>query len=64
MTTTSKRVLGYVVLALASYGIAIGLGGVSFAAMLFVAGGMFFEGFLWMEARRSIRRRRSSGERV
>ncbi len=64
MTTTSKRVLGYVGLALASYGIAIGLGGIGLAAMLFVAGGMFFEGFLWMEARRIWRRRRSSGDRV
>jgi len=57
MTTTSKRVLGYVVLALISYGVAIGLGGAGSAAMVFVAGGLFFEGFLLMEARRALRRR-------
>ena len=57
MTTASKRVLGYVVLALVSYGIAAGLGGVGLGAMLFVVGGILFEGFLWMEIRRIWRRR-------
>ena len=58
MSATTKRVLGYVALALGSYGIAIGLGGARPAAMLFVAVGVLFEGFLWMEARRSRQRRR------
>ena len=56
MTTISKRILIYVGLALVFYGIAIGLG-VAPAAMLFVAGGVLFEGLLWMEARRAWRRR-------
>ena len=64
MTTTSKRVLGYFGLALACYGIAVKLGGIGVAAMLFVAGGLFFEGFLLMGARRSVRRRCDSGDRV
>ena len=59
MTATFKRVLGYILIALVSYGIAIALGGVGPAAMVFVAGGLVFEGFLWMEARRSWRRRHS-----
>jgi hypothetical protein len=57
LSTTSKRVLAYVLLALLFYGIAVGLGGVGLGAMLFVAGGLLFEGFLWMEARRAWKRR-------
>jgi NhaP-type Na+/H+ or K+/H+ antiporter len=62
MTTASKRVLGYVVLALASYAIAAALGGMGPAAMVFVTGGVLFEGFLWMEARRRWRRRHYPSE--
>ncbi|HEX5419087.1 MAG TPA: hypothetical protein VFY39_03740 [Gammaproteobacteria bacterium] len=54
MTATSKRVLAYLALALIFY--AIGFAGAP-AAMLFIAVGAFFEGFVWMEARRKWRRR-------
>lgn len=57
---TSRRVLGYVALALISYAIAARFGGIGAAAMLFVAGGIICEGFVWMEARRAWRRRRDS----
>ena len=58
MTTTSRRILWYIILALFSYGIAVGLGGagVGVAAALFVAGGMILEGFLLIEAIRVTRR--------
>ncbi len=62
MRTTSEQVLGYIGLALACYGIAIKLGGVGVAALIFVAGGLFFEGCLLMEASRCFRRRRQSGD--
>lgn len=62
VATTSKRVVGYILLALVSYGIGAGLGGAGAAAMLFVAGGIIFEGFIWMEARRAWKRQRNSSK--
>jgi len=62
--TRAKRILLYCALALTAYAIAVWLGGVALGAMLFVAGGIFFEGCVWMEARRSSRARRTSSHRA
>jgi len=61
--TRAKRILLYFALALTAYAIAVWLGGIALGAMLFVAGGICFEGCAWMEARRSWRARRASSHR-
>jgi len=62
--SAAKRVLLYLSLALLSYSVAAWLGGVALGAMLFVAGGLFFEGGIWMEARRSWRNRQDARHRA
>jgi len=62
--TRAKRILIYVALALTSYANAAGLGGIALAAKVFVAGGIFFDGYIWMEARRSWRARRTRHHRA